>query len=141
MRAVTHNAQNNKYLFSLIKKKRLGLRNSPPQALTCCTAVTAAVEKFFEAWDGCAAELCTTRSAMMSKRERERWEREEEEEEHDLAFGERGPAGRGDTSNYLASSVNWSHSDLANLSSASFVSDSALDISQTSGEGAYVPII
>lgn len=74
MRAVTHNAQNNKYLFSLIKKKkkRLGLQNSSPQALTCCTAVTAVVEKFFEAWDGCAVELCTTRSAMMSKREREK---------------------------------------------------------------------
>lgn len=72
MRAVTHNALNNKYLFSLIKKKRrLGLRNSPPQALTCYTAVTAVAEKFFEAWDGCAAELCTTRSAMMSKRKRE----------------------------------------------------------------------
>lgn len=56
MRAVTHKAQNNKYLFSLIKKKkRLGLRINPPQALTCCTAVTAVVEKFFEAWDGCAA--------------------------------------------------------------------------------------
>lgn len=122
MRAVTHNSQNNKYLFSLIKikkKKRLGLQNSPPQALTCCTAVTAVVEKFFEAWDGGAAELCTTSSAMMSKRERE----SEEEEERDLASGERGPAERGDTANYLANSVNWSHSDLANLSSASSVSD------------------
>lgn len=54
MGAVTHKAQNNKYLFSLIKKKKgPGLRISSPQALTCCTA--AAVVEKLEAWDGCAA--------------------------------------------------------------------------------------
>lgn len=58
MRAVTHNVQNNKYLFSLIKKKKKkaggpGRRISSPQALTCCMAAAAVVEKL-EAWDGCA---------------------------------------------------------------------------------------
>lgn len=46
----------------------------------------------------------------------------EEEEERDFASGERGLAGRGDATNYLADSVNWSHGDLASLSSASFLS-------------------
>lgn len=34
-----------------------------------------------------------------------------------------GPAGRVDATNYLVDSVNWSHSDWANLSTVTFVSD------------------
>lgn len=40
-----------------------------------------------------------------------------------LLLGREAPAGRGDATNYLVDSVNWSHSDLANLPSVSFVSD------------------
>lgn len=38
-------------------------------------------------------------------------------------LGERGPAGRVDATNYLVDSVNWSHSDWANLGAVPFVSD------------------
>ncbi len=40
-----------------------------------------------------------------------------------MASGERGPAGRVDATNYLVDSVNWSHSDWANLSTVPFVPD------------------
>lgn len=62
-----------------------------------------------------AAELCTACSVMMNKGGGGLG--------RDFASGERGPAGRGDATNYLVDSVNWSHSDLANLPSVSFVSD------------------
>ena len=38
------------------------------------------------------------------------------------ASGDRSPAGRVDATNYLVDSVNWSHSDWANLATVSFVS-------------------
>lgn len=38
-------------------------------------------------------------------------------------LGRGGPAGRVDATNYLVDSVNWSHSDWANLGTVPFVSD------------------
>lgn len=40
-----------------------------------------------------------------------------------MASGERAPAGRIDATNYLVDSVNWSHSDWANLGTVPFVSE------------------
>lgn len=56
---------------------------------------------------------------MMSNRR----ERREERRGMTWLLGRGGPAGRVDATNYLVDSVNWSHSDWANLSTVPFVSD------------------